>query len=545
MPRHSADNAEPEQTLAVRELLTADAFTHAVTQLELRETHISWVVLTGPCAYKIKKPVKLDFIDASTLDRRRHYCEEEVRLNRRLAPDLYSGVVAITRDNGRAVVGGKGCVVEYAVKMQQFSPSSELPQLLARDEVGIAEIAALGEVLARFHLCAAGATATEMPDKTEQMYDSVLGNLAQLITHLGPFDLSPVLGRLADWTHETAHALEATFQMRERSGFVRECHGDLHAANIVRLQGRLVPFDCIEFDPRLRWIDVMSDIAFLVMDLVSHRRGDLAFALLSRYLEVTGDYDGTTVLPFYAVYRALVRAKVDAITVGQVPARAAEFRTRLQQRIQAALRWMTPRHPTMVLMHGASGSGKSWLSERLVHEVQAIRIRSDLERKRLAGLGAQESAAAEVRHGIYSPEFSHRTYGRLADCAESALRAGFSVIVDAAFLDSTDRQMFCALAARLGTPLVIVSCQADPTTLAARVIERSARHEGPSDATLSVLDTQLREIRPFEASEQSHVVPVDTSEPDAVQRVAAAIAARSNVTSSRYSGTLAGQPSSA
>lgn len=527
MQRPSTSRAEPDSPLAIQDLLKPEAFPHAVTRIELRETHISWVVLTGPFAYKIKKPVKFDFIDASTLERRRHYCDEELRLNRRLAPQLYVDVVAITRTKGRAIVGGDGPVLEYAVRMQQFAASDELPELLARNAAGVDEFTALGELLAQFHLGAAAAPPTAAPKKTEQMYDSVLGNLAQLITHLGSLEPAANLGRLVDWTHDAARALESVFQTREKSGFVRECHGDLHAANIVRSRHRLVPFDCIEFDSRLRWIDVMNDISFLVMDLLSHQRGDLAFVLLSRYLEVTGDYDGARVLPFYAVYRALVRAKVDAMTAEQVPARALEFRNRLQQRIRAAARWMTPRQPTMILMHGASGSGKSWLSERLVHQVQAIRIRSDLERKRLAGLGAQQSATAGVRQGIYSPQFSHRTYGRLADCAENCLRAGFSVIVDAGFLDTADRQLFRALATRLGTPCVIVSCQADPMALAARVLERSARREGPSDATLSVLDTQLREIQPFEASEQPCVVPVDTNEPDAVQRVAAAIAARS------------------
>jgi hypothetical protein len=351
------------------------------------------------------------------------------------------------------------------------------------------------------------------------MYDSVLGNLAQLLAHLDAPQPAAQLGRLVDWTHERADVLEPIFQMREQSGFVRECHGDLHAANIVRHLGRLVPFDCIEFDPRLRWIDVMSDIAFLVMDLASHGRADLAFALLSSYLEVTGDYEGLRVLPFYAVYRALVRAKVDALMIESVPARAAEFRERLRQRLRAASTWTAPDLPTLVLMHGASGSGKSWLSEHLVAPLHAVRVRSDLERKRLAGIEAREPAAARVREGIYSPEFTHRTYARLADCAESCLRAGLSVIVDAAFLEQSNRNLFHTLAARLKVPCAIVSCEADPITLAQRVDRRSQERKDASDATLSVLDAQLREFQPFEPTEQRCVIRVETGEPDAVRRV--------------------------
>jgi len=526
MQRQSIHRTAPESPLEIQELLKPGVFPHAVTRLELRETHISWVVLTGPYAYKIKKPVKFDFIDASTLERRRQLCTEELRLNRRLAPDLYVGVVAITRDEGGLVVGGKGAVVDYAVQMQQFDVAAELPQLLAHCDVSAAEIVALGELLARFHLQAPAAPASDVPQKTEQMYDNVLGNLAQLLTHLGP--LAPVreLGRLVDWTHDTAHALEPIFQMRERGGFVRECHGDLHAANVARWHDRLMAFDCVEFDPRLRWIDVMNDMAFLIMDLVSRQRADLAFLLLSRYLEITGDYEGLRVLPFYAVYRALVRAKIDAITAESVPAREAELHARLQHRIRAAASWMTPRQPTLILMHGASGSGKSWMSERLVPEVRAIRIRSDVERKRLAGIGAMESATAAARQGIYSPEFSHRTYSRLAECAANCLGAGVNVIVDAAFLEATDREVFRTLAERIGAGFLIVSCQDDPIDLAAHVLERAARHDDPSDASLAVLDKQLREFQPFEASEQQCVIPIEVTEPHAVQCVADAIRAR-------------------
>lgn len=515
-----------EDGLDIRELLRPEAFTHSVDEIELRETHISWVVRTGPFAYKIKKPVKLDFIDAATLQRRLFLCEEELRLNRRLAPQLYIDIVPIVRTEGGLFVSGRGQVVDYAVRMHQFAASDELPALLEREAVDIAQLAALGETLAQFHMEAAVAPPKRAPERTQRMYDSVLGNLAQLLAHLDSPQPAVQLGRLIDWTHDRADALEPFFQMREQSGFVRECHGDLHAANIVRLDARLVPFDCIEFDPNLRWIDVISDIAFLVMDLASHSRADLAFALLSRYLEVTGDYDGARVLPFYAVYRALVRAKVDALMVEKVPARAAEFRDRLQQRIRAAQSWSAPLRPALILMHGPSGSGKSWLSAQLVPALPAVRVRSDLERKRLAGMAATDSAPARVREGIYTREFGHRTYSRLADCAESCLRAGLSVIVDAAFLDTTDRQQFRALATHLRVPYAIVSCEADPITLAQRVEERAKERKDASDATLSVLDAQLREIEPFELAEQPCVIHVDTDEPHAVQRVTEELRAR-------------------
>jgi aminoglycoside phosphotransferase family enzyme/predicted kinase len=524
MPQSKADT-QVHAAFRIQELLTPEAFPHPVSEISLRETHISWIVLTGSFAYKIKKAVKFDFIDALTLERRRTLCDEELRLNRRLAPELYVDVVAITRSSGRLLVGGDGPAVEYAVRMRQFDASDELPALLARQYVGVAQIEELGEALAQFHLSAAVAPRAQAPEKTQQMYDSVFGNLAQLLAHFQG-EHSMGLNRLIDWTHDTAQTLEHAFEARERGGFVRECHGDLHAANIVRLHGRLVPFDRIEFDPRLRWIDVVNDVAFLVMDLTGHDRSDLALALLSRYLEATGDYEGVHLLPFYAAYRALVRAKVDALAAEEVPARAAEFCDRMQRRIRSALSWIAPRQPLLILMHGLSGSGKSWLSGQLVPELRAIRIRSDIERKRLAGMLPTQSAADHHREGIYSPEFSHRTYARLADSAESCLRAGFDVIVDAAFLDATDRELFRALGKRVGVRRIIISCQADPGVLTERITRRSSGLGDPSDATLPVLDQQLREIRPFEPAEQPHVIVVDTGEPDALRRTLAAVRAR-------------------
>ena len=525
MPQSTADT-QVRAAFRIQELLTPEAFAHPVSEISLRETHISWIVLTGSFAYKIKKAVKFDFIDALTLERRRTLCNEELRLNRRLAAELYLDVVAITRNAVRLLVGGDGPAVEYAVRMRQFAASDELPALLAKQYVGVGQIEELGESLAQFHLNAAVAPPAQAPEKTQQMYESVFGNLAQLLAHFQG-EHSMALNRLIDWTHDTAQALERAFEARERAGFVRECHGDLHAANLVRLHGRLVPFDCIEFDPRLRWIDVMNDVAFLVMDLTGHDRSDLAVALLSRYLEVTGDYEGVHLLPFYAAYRALVRAKVDALAAAEVPARACEFHDRMQRRIRSALSWIAPRQPLLILMHGVSGSGKSWLSGQLVPELRAIRMRSDVERKRLAGVLPTQSAAERHREGIYSPQFSHRTYARLADSAESCLRAGFDVIVDAAFLEATDRELFRALARRVGSRRILISCQADPGVLTERITRRSSGLGDPSDATLPVLDQQLREIRPFEPAEQQDVIVVDTGEPDALRRTLAAVRARS------------------
>ncbi len=479
------------------ELLKASAFAHPVTRLELRETHISWIILTGPFAYKIKKSVRLEFLDASTLALRRHLCEEELRLNRRLAADLYVDVCPITREAGVMRVGGSGAAVEYAVRMKQFESSQELSALLDQGGVSPEEIIRLAQRLATFHQDAPEAANPDFPH-TDQLHDTVLGNLAILLAHLDGAVL-PELRALIDWTHDRLHDSLEALRMRERCGFVRECHGDLHAGNIVRWAGELVPFDCLEFDPKLRWIDVMSDCAFLVMDLWAHGRQDLAWWFLNSYLERTGDYAGVRLLRFYAVYRALVRAMVDSLGARH---------DRLRMRIKTAAVFMNRPPPALYIMHGLSGSGKSWLSERLAVRLGAVRMRSDVERRRLAGAPTSDR---------YTPQFGRRTYARLIECAEGCLQGSMSVIVDAAFLEAEQRHLFRDLASRHRARYVIIHCVANAKVLAQRIAQRRQMHTDPSEAGIEVLELQLQKVEPLDADDASHAVVVDTNLPDPLE----------------------------
>lgn len=503
-------------------LLQAGVFPHPVTHLELRETHISWVILTGEFAYKIKKPVRFDFLDATSLEARCRFCEEELRLNRRTAPELYLAVVPITRDAaGTLQVEGRGTVIEYAVRMRQFATADELTALLNSGSVTLSEMTGLAAMVADFHAQAAVATSAAH-EYTGNLYDAILGNLADVTRLVDPHDIRPDVRRLVDWTLAAARSLEEALLRRESAGCIRDCHGDLHAGNIVRWRGRLVPFDCIEFDPVLRRIDVMNDLAFLVMDLASRHREDLAFALLSRYLEIAGDYDGLPLLPFYAVYRALVRAKVDALAAAALPDRADALARRCENRLAAAQYWTRRGTSTLILMHGVSGSGKSWLSERLIPAIPAIRIRSDLERKRLAGTLGEHHPAA-YRTGLYSSSLTDRTYARLKDCAAAALTAGCNAIIDATFLKTANRKGFQDLAQRMGTRFAIVSCTADPAVLEQRIVTRSSTD--PSDATPALVREQLRAMDAFDAAEAAHVIRVETGadEGDPVRSVLAGL----------------------
>jgi aminoglycoside phosphotransferase family enzyme/predicted kinase len=515
-----------ESVLNIDALLNRAAYAHAVSAIKLHETHISWVILTGEYAYKIKKRVKLEFLDTTTLAMRHFLCNEELRLNKRLAPDLYLAVVPITQDGKGVHLAGTGAIIDYAVKMKQFDPAEALPAQLVRADVTAQEMTHLAERLAEFHRQAALAPDDAGYDYVAQLRNSVLGNVAALLAHLSSLQEFPAMGELIDWTHDSLHDLHERFHERQSRGYVRECHGDLHAHNIVRWQRQLTPFDCLEFDPKLRWIDVMNDVAFLVMDLVGHDRKDLAYEFLSRYVEQTGDYAGIRLLPFYAVYRALVRAMVDAVSGEQKPVERLELNGRLHGRISTALAFMHPKRPSLIIMHGPSGSGKSWLSERLVPFVAAVRLRSDLERKRLQEAEPTPAADSAISPDLYTPARDRQIYARLLDCAESCLLGGVSVVVDAAFLNADGRERFRSLAERCGASFVILSCIADKAEMARRIASRAQENADPSEATIAVLENQLQGFVPLRADELAHVIRVDTLQPDPQRAAFATLQAR-------------------
>lgn len=497
--------------LRIEQLLARTAYPHAVTRIALKQTHLSWIVLTGSFAYKVKKPVHFDFVDASTLERRLHLCQEELRLNRRFAPGLYLDVVPITREADGLRVGGAGEPVEYAVRMHEFDEEQELGSRLERSAVTPQGMADLARLLADAH---AGADAA-MPDSRfgslQAVRQPMLDNFSLLRARLSDPHQLQQLARLEAWTRRSLSRLEPVIESRRRSGRVRECHGDLHARNIVWWEDRWLPFDCLEFDPGLRWIDVMSDAAYLYMDLVSRSREDLASNFLSRYLEASGDYEGLRLLHLYCSYRALVRAKVDALWADTAdPRERGDLGARLARRLAAAMQFMEPAQPALILMHGVTASGKSWLSERLIGAIPAIRVRSDLERKRMEGVAALAHRGFAVGAGGYSRIATRRTYDRLLDCAGAALEGGCSIIVDATFLEAQDRAAFRALALQRRCPFLIVSCVADPATLAQRLDRRARSSSDPSEATREVLADQLQRRQPLEAAEKPLSIEINT-----------------------------------
>jgi aminoglycoside phosphotransferase family enzyme/predicted kinase len=503
-------------------------FDHPVERFEVIETHISIVLLTGPYAYKFKKPVNLGFLDFSTLEKRKFYCEEELRLNRRLAPELYLDVLPVTGTPEDPWFEGNGPAVEYCVRMRQFPQEAQLDRVLARGELTRQHIDDLALQVAAFHQKIARA-APETPFGTPaQIGKYALENFDQIqkmgtdhdfpATPSGNLPLTkeivvcPHFLELRHWTTAQLTLLEPLLQKRKQDGWVRECHGDMHLTNMALLDGRIVLFDCIEFNPALYWIDVQSEVAFLLMDLDCRGRSDLAHRFLNRYLEGTGDYEGVALLDFYRTYRSMVRAKVACLQYQQVPPDAKEREDllhRFQHHVELAWRY-TEKHPapTLTITHGLSGSGKTWFTERLVEREGAIRIRSDVERKRLAGFDAMAQSRSGLDEGLYHSDMTARTYDRLLVLARDILQSGFPVIVDATFLKRPQREAFRQLAQELTLPFRILDFQASKTTLQERIMRRQTLGLDASEATLTVLEHQLQTLESLAPEEMGAVVVI-------------------------------------
>jgi aminoglycoside phosphotransferase family enzyme/predicted kinase len=497
----------------IASLMKPGAHDPAVKKCELIETHASWVILTGTVAYKIKKPVNLGFLDFSTLEKRRFCCEEELRLNRRLAPEIYLGLAPVFGSPEHPKWTGSGKAIEYAVKMAQFPQEAQLDRALACGNLQPQHIDAFARLIAGFHQEIAVAGADCGYGDPDHIRKPVQENFLQIRKHVPEGKILEPLAELEAWTRAGLNALEPAFARRKAEGWIRECHGDLHLRNLAWINDAPVVFDCIEFNPDLRWIDVISDTAFLVMDLQDRHQPHLAHRFLNLYLEHTGDYYGLRVLPFYLTYRALVRAKVNAILASQPGIGKkvqAEAQRDFRDYLNLAKRHAVAGRPQLIITHGMSASGKSTLTQPILEHLEAIRIRSDVERKRRFGIKPEATGHAVIGEGIYTDEASERTYARLAELAGQILEAGYSVIVDAAFLKSDQRQQFQQLAAAKKTPYIILECMASPETLKRRIV---ARPKAVSDADLAVLEHQLCNRQPLHESERLYRMEIDTEAP--------------------------------
>lgn len=500
----------------IRAMLRPEFYPHPVAagRLRLVQTHASYVLLTGDFAYKVKKPVDLGFLDFTTLARRRHFCEEEVRLNRRGAPGMYLGVVSITSGPARSLVfGGDGPAVEYAVKMRQFPEAALLSGALARGELSESDAVALAATVAAYHaesrVIDSGAFGS--PAMIWRGMDDSFRSTANLVGDL----IEP------RWFEETQRFADDVFARhspllwsRIDGGYVRGCHGDLHLGNVCRWNGKTLLFDCIEFDDEFSHVDVYCDVAFAMMDFDAHGFPALANAFMNAYAELTGDWEGLRVLPLYLCRNAYVRAKVNALRLETcVPNSDEAAAARRDAMRYFELAWQyarRPRHGRLVLMCGASGSGKTTLARHLAKRWGAVHLRSDAVRKHLAGVPLDRRAGADA----YCPEMTRRTYARMLELGLALAADGGTVLLDARYVRVTLRTSALDAAVARGVPLRIVHCVAPPEVLHERVVQRAAAAAGDvSDATDDLLFEQLQEFEPFQPAEAPYVLSVDTRRP--------------------------------
>lgn len=496
-------------------------YPHAPAAVSMEQTHISYVFLAGDFVYKIKKPVRFTFLDFSTLEQRRKLCHEEVRLNRRLAPDVYLGVLSLCLESGELCLreGDDPGAIEYVVHMRRLPHDRLLDRLLDLGQVDVPMVEGIALALAEFHsraACAPEITANGSPTSVwailKDNYDN--GRRFRGIS-LDESDDEAIQEFSRSFLDSRAELL----RQRQQQGKIRECHGDLHSEHIC-LTDPLVIFDCIEFNTQFRYIDVVSDIAFLTMDLDYHGRPDLSQALLRQYQAAAQDPDVHELAPFYQCYRAYVRGKVDSLKSTESDVPEAERQQALagaRRHFELAYRYTWAATPALVVVCGLSGSGKTSVAERLARRTGFLHVNSDIVRKQLAGIVPTARPAAvpaalppavstgTYESGIYSREFSQRTYAALLEAALQSLSHGCGVILDATFQLRRGREEARAIANQMSVPVLFVECECSPEETQRRLQQRQARADSPSDADWNVYLRQKQAYEPFTEGEPGYL----------------------------------------
>jgi uncharacterized protein len=508
----------------IQQMLQPDFYPHPVQEpIQLLQTHISYVLLTGEYAYKVKKPINFGFLDFSSLEKRCYFCHEELRLNRRLSPDLYLAVLPIVETAGQyqfgAVVPPAQTATEYALQMRQFPQEMLLSHLFQDGKLTPAIVQKLATQVAAFHI-----SAITNPEVTA--YGSVVSvqqvdtnNQAISADFIGTTQTQLQLEETRAFTTHFFEQHADWFVQRQANGKIRECHGDLHLNNVCLFQDKIQIFDCIEFNQEFRNIDVIYDVAFLVMDLEFRGRIDLANLLLNTYLEQTGDYWGAVLLPLYLCMRAYIRGKVNSLTLNDPAIATSEKATSLQlaqayyrQAWDYTQRTVGERSPSrLILMSGLSGSGKSTVARQLAQKLNAIHIRSDAVRKHLAEISLHQRGATGVAGSrIYTPEMTQKTYDQLLEFGLLLAQQGWPVILDAKYDHHALRQPVLEAAITAHIPITIVECTAPVEVLRDRLLHRTS---DISDATADLLESQLKAAEPLTESEQAISVTLHTDHP--------------------------------
>jgi len=514
----------------IEALCSPDAYPHEADAIELIQTHISYVLLAGAYAYKIKKPLELHFLDYSTLERRRQMCEEEVRLNRRLCPDVYLGVVSVVRAAGRYRISGQGEAVEYAVQMRRMPQDRFMPALIARKELTAAEVRAVAYVIASFH----AAAQTDERITAFGSVDVLRVNWQENFDQTRPFVGRTLTTEQFDAVREYADRFltqqAALLTERAASGRTRDCHGDLRADSIViGGRGEICVMDCIEFNDRIRYGDVAGDIGFLAMDLDARGRPDLADELMSAYLSASDDETLPCVLDYYRCYRAYVRGKVESLQIeeSEIPLdQRAAAAARARSLFELARTYAVVPHPrAAVMLVGLSGTGKSYLADGVAARLGTALVSSDATRRRILALRPGEHAYAPYGGGAYTSEARERVYSAMRERAAAHLSQGRGVVLDATHGTRAARDAVRRMAERAGAPLLALEVGADEATVRTRLARRAAEPQSASDARWETYLAQRREFEPPDELPAAARLRIDSARHlhENIERVLAAV----------------------
>ena len=492
----------------ITQMQQSDFYPHTVQEnIQLIQTHASYVFLTGKYAYKIKKNVNYGFLDYSSLDKRKYFLETELRLNKKIAPELYLEVVPISDCDHQLILNNSENVLEYTLKMRQFPQENLFSNLLEAGKLTCDRMMELGKIVAQFHNNTETNNYISSFGTVAKISNAFTENYQQSQKYIGTVQTEEQFAATKAYTDSFFTQRKDLFQARVKQNKIKECHGDLHLKNICLWQDKIQLFDRIEFNESFRFVDTMYDVAFTVMDLKARSQPKLANAFLNSYLEYTGDWMGLLVLPLYLTRQAYVRAKVNSFLLddsqmGEKDQQEAKQEARDYYR--QAYQYTQSKPGSLILMSGLSGSGKSTVARTIARNTSAIQIRSDVVRKHLGGIPLDQPGTDR----IYTAEMTQKTYKRLLDLGIMLAKEGYTVILDAKYDRINLRQPVIAQAQAHKIPLKIFYCTAPISVLCDRL---KKRQNDVSDATADLITTQQENAEAFTTAEQAYVIEVDTS----------------------------------
>lgn len=492
-----------------------ESYQHVPAAVEIRQTHASILAIAPPYVYKVKKHVNLGFMDFTTLEARKANCEREIQLNSRLCPDLYVGIIPVTSQEGQLSFHGNGKIVDYALQMYQLEEGYFLNQRMEKGEVDISGMEPVLRKLANFYQM-------QTPDEALQEYGSlasigknVLDNLKGIESFVTDTTGKAVLSILGTYVNAFMRRQSALFEKRMQEHRIKDCHGDLHLDHIHIKEGNICIYDCIEFNDHFRYSDVAADIAFLCMDLDFHQRQDLAGEVSRHMANLLQDPDMEKLMDFYKCYRACVRAKVAVIQSGETEVSEAgrlSSRALAAQYLQLGLRYaVLGSVPTVLMVCGRVGTGKSTLARKMAEQLGVFYIGSDEVRKQQAGLPLYIRTDPQKRKNLYTPDVSKALYHTLLQTALEKVQRNQSLVIDATFSQPIYRQPFIESFAQYHIPHLFIELQATNETIKQRLANRENSSQEVSDARLEDFETVSRLYQAPAEVASKHLIRLNAS----------------------------------